>query len=224
MRTPIFSMRNWSNCPHHHTCSPPPPLPTEQRGWVKLCDTFGENSYPVKQCGSCNEPTCFWLQLNHLRPCRFPSVLRLPPHALVLAAAVACGEMRIDGSHQGYNQYGPSVSKTAHLDGSGPTFSAKKCGPTPPSRRLKVAPPLHAPRPATPLSVPGSVASRSGPSTRRTSTFASSRLRPRSHLCSCPPPTRLPPHSHRHALAGTLPRCSSTLLSGASRCRSPFTI
>ena len=91
-----------------------------------------------------------------------------------------------------------------------PTFDS--CAPAPPST------------PRDPLSVPGSVASRSGPSTRRTSTFASSRPRPRSHSCSCPPPTRLPPHSHRHALAGTLPRCSSTLLSGASRCRSPSTI
>jgi len=34
--------------------------------------------------------------------------------------------MRIDGSHNGYNMYGPSVSKTAHMDGSSPTFSAKK--------------------------------------------------------------------------------------------------
>ena len=48
--------------------------------------------------------------------------------------------MRIDGSHQGYNMVGPSVSKTVHMDGSGPTFSAKKCVPTPSPTLAKAAP------------------------------------------------------------------------------------
>ena len=45
--------------------------------------------------------------------------------------------MRIDGSHQGNQMFGAPVSKTAYLDGSGPTFSAKKYVQPAPVRKLR---------------------------------------------------------------------------------------
>lgn len=45
--------------------------------------------------------------------------------------------MRIDGSHQGNQMFGPPVCKTAYLDGSGPTFSAKKYVQPAPLRKLR---------------------------------------------------------------------------------------
>ena len=45
--------------------------------------------------------------------------------------------MRIDGSHQGNQMFGAPVSKTAYLDGSGPTFSAKKYVRPAPLRKLR---------------------------------------------------------------------------------------
>ena len=45
--------------------------------------------------------------------------------------------MRIDGSHQGNQMFGAPVCKTAYLDGSGPTFSAKKYVQPAPLRKLR---------------------------------------------------------------------------------------
>ena len=72
---------------------------------------------------------------------------RLPPLRAQLAgtslAALAMAfratrllRMRIDGSHQGNQMFGGPVSKTAYLDGSGPTFSAKKYVQPAPVRKL----------------------------------------------------------------------------------------
>jgi len=61
------------------------------------------------------------------------------PSGLVAMAfrATRLLRMRIDGSHQGNQMFGAPVSKTAYLDGSGPTFSAKKYVQPAPLRKLR---------------------------------------------------------------------------------------